>query len=231
MFRSTRPTTAPTGPFPWPIARASATSRGSGRTPTASTSARDSYPIQGRSTATVARSGPSVQAGPGWRPPGGGPAPDSGHSFTTAARPSRDSPPTRCSPPRRPKAPPMPPNREYFLSTPDYNGFATTGGAGARPSCSGRSRARPRSSSPTPSVYAHRQTCAERAVRPPVNAAQRPGPRPLGQSVKAPLPPIAVERRPHAAGRVLRRPAVLVAEHRRSGRPTTPSDPAWPGSR
>jgi hypothetical protein len=84
------------------------------------------------------------------------------------------------------------PNREYFLSTPDYNGFATSGGAGARAvvlwSLSGTSSL----ASPSPSLTLTDAIIPSERYAPPVPALQKPGPRPLGQSLNAPLPPLSV---------------------------------------
>lgn len=83
-------------------------------------------------------------------------------------------------------------NREYFLSTPDYNGFATMGGAGARAvvlwSLSGTSSLASR----LPSVTLTEAIIPSEQYAPPAPALQKPGPRPLGQSLHAPLPPLSV---------------------------------------
>lgn len=82
------------------------------------------------------------------------------------------------------------PNREYFLSTPDYNGFATKGGAGARAvvlwTLSGTSSLARRS----PSVTLRHAIIPSERYAPPVPAVQKPGPRSLGRSLGAPLPPV-----------------------------------------
>jgi hypothetical protein len=84
------------------------------------------------------------------------------------------------------------PNREYFLSTPDFNGFATSGGAGAQAvvlwSLSGTSSL----ASASPSLTLTNAIIPSERYVPPVPALQKPGPRPLGQSLNAPLPPISV---------------------------------------
>ena len=84
------------------------------------------------------------------------------------------------------------PNREYFLSTPDFNGFATMGGAGARAvvlwTLSGTSTL----AKPSPSVALTDAIIPSERYAPPVPALQKPGPRPFGQSLHAPLPPLSV---------------------------------------
>jgi hypothetical protein len=84
------------------------------------------------------------------------------------------------------------PNREYFLSTPDYNGFATMGGRGARAvvlwSLSGTSTL----AKPTPSVTLTNAIIPSEQYAPPAPALQKPGPRPFGQSLHAPLAPLSV---------------------------------------
>src|SRR5690348_11510572 len=84
------------------------------------------------------------------------------------------------------------PNREYFLNTPDFNGFATMGGAGARAvvlwTLSGTSSL----ASSSPTVTLTDKIIPSEPYAPPVPALQKPGPRPLGQSLHAPLPPLSV---------------------------------------
>ena len=84
------------------------------------------------------------------------------------------------------------PDREYFMSTPDFNGFATMGGAGAKAvvlwALSGTSTL----ASATPALTLTDVIVPSEPYAPPVNAAQRPGPRPLGDSLGAPLPPLSV---------------------------------------
>jgi hypothetical protein len=83
-------------------------------------------------------------------------------------------------------------DREYFLSTPDFNGFATMGGAGASSvvlwSLAGTSTL---SSSPS-GVSLSEVIVPSEAFTPPVNANQKPGPHPLGESFGEPIPPITV---------------------------------------
>ena len=84
------------------------------------------------------------------------------------------------------------PNREYFLSTPDFNGFATMGGAGAKAVVLWTLSNTDSLSSATPSLTLTHAILPSEAYTPPVNATQKPGPRPLGDSLGAPLPPISV---------------------------------------
>ncbi len=67
------------------------------------------------------------------------------------------------------------PDQEYFLSTPDFNGFATMGGAGARAvvlwTLSGTSTL----VSPTPSLTLSDAIVPSEPYAPPVNAAQQAG--------------------------------------------------------
>jgi hypothetical protein len=83
-------------------------------------------------------------------------------------------------------------NREYFLSTPDFNGFATMGGAGARAVVLWTLSNTASLNTPSPSVTLSHAILPSEPYAPPVNAAQKPGPRPLGQSLGAPLPPVSV---------------------------------------
>lgn len=84
------------------------------------------------------------------------------------------------------------PNREYFLSTPDFNGFATMGGAGAKAVVLWTLSNTSTLSSATPLVSLTEAIVPSERYTPPVNARQKPGPRPLGDSLGAPLPPISV---------------------------------------
>ncbi len=83
-------------------------------------------------------------------------------------------------------------DREYFLSTPDFNGFATSGGVGAQAVVLWTLTGTSTLSSATPSLTITDSVVPSEPFATPVNAAQKPGPRPLGQSLKEPLPPISV---------------------------------------
>ncbi len=84
------------------------------------------------------------------------------------------------------------PNKEYFLNTPDFNGFATMGGTGAEAVVLWTLSNTASLSSPSPSVTLSHAIVPSEPFAPPVNAAQKAGPRPLGESVKAPLPRLSV---------------------------------------
>ncbi len=84
------------------------------------------------------------------------------------------------------------PDREYFLSTPDFNGFATMGGVGAKSVVLWTLSNTGSLSSASPSVTLTHASLPSEPYTPPVNATQKPGPRPLGESLGAPLPPISV---------------------------------------
>jgi hypothetical protein len=83
-------------------------------------------------------------------------------------------------------------DREYFLSTPDFNGFATAGGAGAKAvvlwTLLGTSTL---SSSPSGVTLTDAIVPSE-PFTPPVDATQKPGPHPLGESFGEPVPLISV---------------------------------------
>ena len=83
-------------------------------------------------------------------------------------------------------------NREYFLSTPDFNGFATSGGAGANSVVLWTLLNTSSLSSASPSLTLTDAIVPSEAYTPPVAATQKPGPRPLGDSLGEPLPPISV---------------------------------------
>ncbi len=83
-------------------------------------------------------------------------------------------------------------NREYFLSTPDFNGFATMGGSGAQAVVLWTLSNTASLATPNESLTLTDAIVPSEPYAPPVNAAQKPGPRPLGQSLNAPLPPLSV---------------------------------------
>jgi len=82
-------------------------------------------------------------------------------------------------------------NREYFLSTPDFNGFATMGGAGARAVVFWTLSNTSSLAGATPALRLTDAIVPSEPYVPPVNATQKPGPRPLGESLKAPPPPLS----------------------------------------
>ena len=83
-------------------------------------------------------------------------------------------------------------DREYFLSTPDFNGFATMGGAGANSvvlwTLLGTSTL---SSSPSGVTLTNAIVPSE-PFTPPVPATQKSGPHPLGESLGDSVQPISV---------------------------------------
>jgi hypothetical protein len=76
-------------------------------------------------------------------------------------------------------------NTEYFMSTPDFNGFATTGGAGAQAVVVWTLRGTSTLSSASPHLKLSLDKVASEPFAPPVNASQRPGPIPFGNLVHA----------------------------------------------
>ncbi len=82
-------------------------------------------------------------------------------------------------------------NTEYFLSTPDFNGFATSGGVGARSVLVWALRNTASLNSTKPRVTLSMARAPSEPYAPPVPATQRPGPRPLGTADKAPLPKLS----------------------------------------
>jgi hypothetical protein len=74
-------------------------------------------------------------------------------------------------------------NREYFLSTPDFNGFATSGGAGAKSVVLWTLLNTSSLTAATPSVTLTDAIVPSEAFTPPVAASQKAGPHPLGQSL------------------------------------------------
>jgi hypothetical protein len=83
-------------------------------------------------------------------------------------------------------------NREYFLSTPDFNGFATSGGPGAKAVVLRTLLNTASLSSSSPSLTLTDSIIPSEPYTPPVPASQKPGPAPLAQSLGAPLEPISV---------------------------------------
>jgi len=83
-------------------------------------------------------------------------------------------------------------NREYFLNTPDFNGFATMGGAGAKAVVLWTLSNTSSLADASPSITLSHAILPSETYAPPVSAAQKPGPRPLGEAHGSPLAPISV---------------------------------------
>jgi hypothetical protein len=83
-------------------------------------------------------------------------------------------------------------NREYFLSTPDFNGFATSGGAGAKSVVLWTLLNTSSLSDVSPSVTLTNTMVPSEPFTPPVPARQKDGPAPLGQSLGDPVQRISV---------------------------------------
>ncbi len=84
------------------------------------------------------------------------------------------------------------PNTEYFLSTPDFNGFATSGGAGAKAVVLWALSNTASLNSGTPSLTLTDTIVPSEAYTPPVSATQKTGPLPFGSLFGASTPPISV---------------------------------------
>lgn len=84
------------------------------------------------------------------------------------------------------------PNTEYFLSTPDFNGFATSGGKGAQAVVVWALTGTQTLNRPTPDVHLSHDLVPSEPYAPPVAARQKPGPHPLGTKLDKPLPKVSV---------------------------------------
>jgi hypothetical protein len=84
-------------------------------------------------------------------------------------------------------------DREYFLSTPDFNGFATMGGQGASSVVLWTLQNTASLSSSPSSVTLTNSIVPSEAFTPPVNARQKSGPHPLGESLGDPVQPLSVD--------------------------------------
>jgi hypothetical protein len=80
------------------------------------------------------------------------------------------------------------PNTEYFLNTPDFNGFATSGGHGARAIVLWALTGTNTLNSAHPTVQLNDAIVPSEPFSPPVPADQKAGPRPLGMSLHQPVP-------------------------------------------
>jgi hypothetical protein len=80
---------------------------------------------------------------------------------------------------------------EYFLNTPDFNGFATMGGAGAQAVVLWALKGTDTLATSPSLTLSHKKLTSE-AYAPPVNAAQKPGPIPYGTSIGATESPLSV---------------------------------------
>ncbi|MDQ1752746.1 MAG: hypothetical protein QOE71_3802 [Pseudonocardiales bacterium] len=79
-----------------------------------------------------------------------------------------------------------PANKEYFLSTPDFNGFAAAGGSGAKSVLLWTLNNTSSLSSAHPKLTLTRARLASEPYSPPPPVAQKPGPIPLGNAVNEP---------------------------------------------
>jgi hypothetical protein len=95
-------------------------------------------------------------------------------------------------PAETPQGAAYPANREYFLSTPDFNGFATSGGAGANSVVLWTLLNTSSLSDVIPSVTLNNVMVPSEVFTPPVAAAQKNGPLPLGSSLGDPRQRISV---------------------------------------
>lgn len=81
-------------------------------------------------------------------------------------------------------------NREYFLSTPDFNGFATMGGRGSSAVVLWTLLNTASLAGSSPSVTLTHAMVPSEPFAPPVAAAQKSGPHPLGESLGDRVPPL-----------------------------------------
>jgi len=86
-----------------------------------------------------------------------------------------------------------PSDREYFLSTPDFNGFATSGGSGASSVVLWTLLNTSALNSGSPGVTLTDAIVPSEPFTPPPNATQKTGPHPLGQSLGEPVEPLNVD--------------------------------------
>jgi hypothetical protein len=78
-------------------------------------------------------------------------------------------------------------NREYFLSTPDFNGFAAAGGSGANSVVLWALSNTSSLDSATPALHLSRAILPSQPYTAPIKVPQKSGPAPLAASVKEPL--------------------------------------------
>lgn len=85
------------------------------------------------------------------------------------------------------------PNTEYFLNTPDFNGFATSGGVGAQAVVLWALHGTSSLAAATPSLTLSHAILPSEPYAPPVAAVQKKGPIPYGTSIGATaVPPLSV---------------------------------------
>jgi hypothetical protein len=82
-------------------------------------------------------------------------------------------------------------NTEYFLTTPDFNGFATSGGKGAHALSLWALTGTRTLDNRNPDVHLKHTLVPSEPYAPPVPARQKSGPHPLGKSLGEPLPHIS----------------------------------------
>jgi hypothetical protein len=151
----------------------------------------DSYPIQGLFNSNggmlYAMSKQELAAAAA----GSGPPPNV-VAIDIGAVTIQGEPANAVQPAETPQGAAYPANREYFLSTPDFNGFATSGGVGAKSVVMWTLSNTSSLADVTPSVTLSTTMVPSEAFTPPVAAPQKPGPHPLGQSLGDPVEPISV---------------------------------------
>lgn len=79
------------------------------------------------------------------------------------------------------------PNREYFLSTPDFNGFASAGGSGANSVVLWALSNTSSLDSAHPALHLSRAILPSQPYTAPIKVTQKSGPAPLAATVKEPL--------------------------------------------
>lgn len=122
----------------------------------------------------------------------GGPVP-SAVAIQIGAIPIHGNPANAVQPAEVPAGGSYPSNREYFLSTPDFNGFATSGGQGADSVVLWTLLNTASLNSSSPSLTLTDANVPSEPFTPPLNAAQRPGAHPLGESLGSPVEPLNVD--------------------------------------
>lgn len=142
----------------------------------------DSYPIQGTYNSNGGMLYAVSKRGLAFAASGGGPMPPVA-ALDLGATPIDGYPANAVQPTETPQGASYAPDREYFLSTPDFNGFATMGGQGAKAVVLWTLENTKSLDTNSPTLSLSDAIVPSEPYAPPAPATQKNGPLPLGSSL------------------------------------------------
>ncbi len=147
----------------------------------------DSYPIHGLLNSNGGELYAMAKSGLAAAATGASPPPTV-VAFHTGATTINNHPANAAQPAQTPEGGAYAPDTEYLMSTPDFNGFATHGGAGAKALVVWALRGTRSLNSTQPKLTLGYAKVPSQRYAPPAPVAQRRGPIPLGRLVNEPEP-------------------------------------------